>query len=154
MVVNISISGTNRMLRHLSVRTLKCVSVPFSPFPTLSFTFRLWCCYLSSFLSVPPKFRLQPCLVQNHLTLEPCNYSLSTERMLLLWLLVSQACCRVARLWPLHLGCLFLFFQGPETTLLGKSENHLAFHIHFSKEKNATLGMRLTQPLQKPLCWQ
>lgn len=120
MVGNISISGANRLLRRLSVRTLKCVSVPFSPFPTLSFTFRLWCCYLSSFLSVPPKLRLQPCLVQNHLTLEPSRYSLSIEWMLLLWLLVLQACCRAAMAVPMALGMPLLVLPGVRDHIAGQ----------------------------------
>ena len=44
MVVNISISGTNRMPWHLSVRTLKYQSVfPFSPFSYPFFPFPSWC---------------------------------------------------------------------------------------------------------------
>lgn len=140
MVVNISISGTNRMLRHLSVRTLNYVSVPFSPFPTLSFTFHLWCPYLSSFISVLPKFRFRPCLVENHFTLEPPSYALSIEQMLLLWLLALQACGRVAAAVAVELGMPPLVLPGFRDHVAGQVWKPLNFSYSFLKKEKCHLG--------------
>lgn len=133
--------------------TLCLSGFPFSLL--LSFTLCLWCCCLSCFISVLPKLRSQSFLERNHFTLSSSSCSLSVWWMSLWWLLVLQRlCCRVAMAMATVLGMLLLVLPGSETMLLGHVQKPLSFSYSLLKRENATLGVRLTHPLQQTLCWQ